>query len=115
MTNPVGLIDGKSGLHQAEEPLGIGAAAEEAGAMAGCEGGHLVEKEKRGVTPAHRLMVLVSIIKLAADPMMRSPAAAPQRLVVAMKPAAAIAHHGATRLGRDDPAERRHPAPTAHR
>src|SRR5207237_3898454 len=102
MRQSVGLIDGELGFHQRKKALGVGAATKEAGTMAGGKRGHLVKEKKRRVAIAHRFMMVVLEVKLAADPMVRGPAAPSERLVFAMKLAAAIAHHGAARRGRDD-------------
>src|SRR5262245_37759011 len=77
--------------------LRIGAAALEAGTMAGGERGRLIQEEQFGVARAPNVAVPAFEVEHAADPAARDPAPRAQRAVSAMKPPAAIAEHEAAR------------------
>src|SRR5208337_3340099 len=75
-----------------EEGLRIVASALETGTMARGERRRLVEKEELGVSVAPHLASSALEFAAAGDPAFRCPAPRTQRPVVAMKPAAPIAH-----------------------
>src|SRR5205814_5725378 len=78
---------------------GVAAAAFEAGPVPGSQRGRLVEKEQLGIAVApNRAMTLLEL-RDAADPLARGPAPRAERAIIAMEPAAAIAHEPSS--GRD--------------
>jgi hypothetical protein len=91
MELPIKIPDFPAG----EENLSLGPAAEEAGAMPGGQGRYLVEEEQRCIAISHRLMVHVLVMQLAGNPVWAGPPAFSQGFVITVKPATAIAEHGA--------------------
>ena len=90
------------GFSISEKGLRILPSAIETRPVARRKGCHLIEKEQRGVTPAHRLMMCALPFEFAANPMCAGPAPLAQRLVIAVKFAAAVAQHGALRRRGED-------------
>ena len=93
----------------------VGAAAVPAGPVPGGKSRRLVEEEQRG-PPARRHRVPLDAVELqeAADPQLRPPAADAEAAAPPVQ-AAAVAHHQATAVVRDDLAGRGHPVLQRHR
>lgn len=85
-----------------EKSLGVLPPAIKTRTMARRKCRHLIEKEERGVTRSHRLVMRTLPLEFAANPMRTDPAPASQCLVIAVKLATAITHHRAFRRSGED-------------
>src|SRR5712692_6215486 len=85
---------------------GVAAAAFEAGPVPGRERGRLVQKEQLGIAVAPDRAMAPLESRHATDPLAGNPAPRAERAIVAMQPAAAIAHELAAGGNGDELAER---------
>ena len=98
------------------EVLVVRAPAVGARAMAGGEGGRLVEEEELGVgARAHDRMGMVLELENAADPCPAGPSSFRQVPIRRVNPATAVPEHRAAGGGGNDFAPRRHPVLQRHR
>jgi predicted nucleic acid-binding Zn ribbon protein len=89
-------------LAAANKVPGVCSSTKETRAMACGESCDLIKEEERRVALAHRLVLHVLVVHVAANPVVGGPAALAKRLVIAVKLATAIAHHGAALGHRND-------------
>ena len=89
-------------LAATDKAAGICPAAKEARAVARRQGRDLIQEEERGVALPHGLVLHVLVVHVAANPVVGGPAALTQCLVITVKLATTIAHHGATFGHRND-------------
>jgi len=85
-----------------QESSCLSAAAEKTRSMARRQCRDFIKEEERGVAFPHGFMLHVLVVHIAANPVDAGPAALPQSLIITVKLAAAIAHHGAAFRHRHD-------------